>query len=465
MMTKLLMGIDVGTSACKVAVFNLEGQVIAQATKSYQTYHPAQGWVEQDPLEWWDGVCAAIREVLSFPDIVSKNIAAIGVDGQSWSAIPIDKEGQVLANTPNWMDNRAYEITQQVKAKIGNERIFKVSGNSFEPTYTTPKILWFKEHQPAVFRQTYKFLQSNSFIVYQLTGAITQDRSQGYGLHVFNITNGDYDHELCHELGIPLEKLPSIYSCHKVVGGVTRRVAELTGLAYDTPVVAGGLDAACGALGAGVISQGSTQEQGGQAGGMSICLENPTAHPQAKQTGENVFDIFNQLAAEVKPGSDGVVFLPYMAGERSPIWDVNAKAVFYGLGYDKTKGHLIRAMMEGTAYALQHNLEVALEAGASVAVLKAMGGAANSRVWTQIKSDVTGKVIQVPASDTATPLGAAILAGVGVGLYSDFAEAVEKTITIDRIHQPNQENFSVYQKGYNLYRELYLQLKDLMHKY
>ena len=175
--------------------------------------------------------------------------------------------------------------------------------------------------------------------------------------------------------------------------------------------------------------------------------------------------MFSDLAAQIAPGSDGLVFLPYMAGERSPIWDVNAKGVFYGLSYDKTKAHLIRAIMEGCAYALHHNLETAEKAGIKVSVLNAMGGAANSEVWTQIKADVTGKPIQVPASDTATALGAAILAGVGVGIYSSFEQAVKQTIQIKRIHQPDENNHRVYQHYYQLYRELYEQLKDLMLKY
>lgn len=503
-MAKLLLGIDIGTSACKAAVFTKDGEVIAHATRAYQVYYPAPGWVEQDPLEWWEKVCQAVQAVLSAEGVSADQIAAVGVDGQSWSTIPIDKNGRVLHNTPNWMDNRAYEITERVKAEIGEERIFAVSGNRFEPTYTTPKIMWFKEHKPEIFRQTAVFLQSNSYIVFKLTGAICQDLSQGYGLHVYNINKGDYDAELCSELGIPIEMLPQLYPCHQIVGTVTPQAAAETGLKPDTPVAAGGLDAACGTLGAGVIALGETQEQGGQAGGMSICMDYAQAHPQLilsnhvvpgmyllqggtvggggtlrwfkeqlgayetqleKETGRNAFEMFSDLAAQIAPGSDGLVFLPYMAGERSPIWDVNAKGVFYGLSYDKTKAHLIRAIMEGCAYALHHNLETAEKAGIKVSVLNAMGGAANSEVWTQIKADVTGKPIQVPASDTATALGAAILAGVGVGIYSSFEQAVKQTIQIKRIHQPDENNHRVYQHYYQLYRELYEQLKDLMLKY
>ena len=183
---------------------------------------------------------------------------------------------------------------------------------------------------------------------------------------------------------------------------------------------------------------------------------------EGRKTGKSSLDLFNHLAQAVNPGSDGLVFLPYMAGERSPIWDPNAKGVFYGLDFGKTKGHFIRAAMEGVAMSLKHNLDVAKEAGAEVDVLRAMGGSANSLLWTQIKSDITGKPIVVPSSDTATTLGAAMLAGVGVGMYLDFEEAVKMTVENKRYHVPNQADREVYDRNYKMYRSLYENLKDMM---
>lgn len=501
-MEKFLIGIDIGTSACKVALFDLEGKAVSQSTKEYHVYYPSAGCVEQNPEEWWAGVCAAVREVLKACKVEKSQIAGIGVDGQSWSAIPVDKKGGVLFNTPIWMDTRSSEISRKTVEKIGFDRIFGISGNSFEPTYSTPKMLWFKENKPDVYNNTYKFLQSNSYIVYRLTGAMTQELSQGYGVHMFNTKTGQWDDDLCEEIGIPREKLPEIFECHKVVGEVTAKAAEETGLAKGTPVVAGGLDAACGTLGAGVVEFGQTQEQGGQAGGMSICMSEALAHPklilsfhvvpgawllqggtvgggslkwfkqelgafeaeQEARTGIGAFKTMDDEAQAVNPGSDGLIFLPYMAGERSPLWDKNAKGVFYGLGFDKTRAHMIRAVLEGCAYALKHNIRTAEETGVKVGVLNAMGGAANSRLWTQIKADVTGKAIQVPASDTATTLGAAILAGVGTGLYKDFKEAAGRTVTISRMHEPDMKNYEIYDKYYEIYLEIYENLKNTMKK-
>lgn len=501
-MSKILLGIDIGTSACKVAAFDINGRVIAQATKEYKVYYPRPNFVEQDPMEWWKGVSDAIVDTLYAGKINPQHIAGIGVDGQSWSAIPVDREGNVLHNTPIWMDTRSSALCREVTEKIGFDRIFNNSGNAFEPTYSTPKILWFKKYMPEIYNKTYKFLQSNSFIVYKLTGVMTQDKSQGYGLHMFNMKTGQYDCNLSDEFGIPIEKLPNIYACHEIVGEVTPEAAAITGLAFGTPVVAGGLDAACGTLGAGVVDAGQTQEQGGQAGGMSLCMDKAIAHPklilsyhvtpdkwllqggtvgggslkwfreqlgffeehQAKLTGKRTFEIMDEEASIIPQGSEGLIFLPYMAGERSPLWDSNAKGVFFGLSYSKSRAHMIRAVMEGCAFALYHNINTAEQAGVTANILNAMGGAANSRLWTQIKADVTGKTIHVPASDTATTLGAAILAGIGAGLYKNFKDAVEHTVTVKRVHEPDKCAHDKYLNYYDIYLEIYEKLKDTMQK-
>ena len=498
-----LLGIDIGTSACKVAVFDREGHVVAAASGDYPVYYSEEGWAEQNPEEWWTAVCHAIHKVLESGQISPEMIAGVGIDGQSWSAIAIDKDGQVLTNTPIWMDTRAQSICDRLNSEIGADEIFALAGNSLQPSYTTAKILWYQENLPDIYIKIDKILQSNSYIAYKLTGAVTQDVSQGYGLHCFDMRNGSWNEEMCTKLGIPMEFLPDIVSCDHVVGTVTEKAAWECGLAEGTPVVAGGLDAACGTLGAGVIHPGETQEQGGQAGGMSICMDTYKADPRLilgfhvvpgqwllqggttggggvmrwferefagyeremqKQNGKSSLVQLNEIANEAAPGSDGVVFLPYMAGERSPIWNPDAKGVFYGLDFSKTKGHMVRACMEGVAFSLRHNLEVAEEAGADAQVLRAMGGSANSLLWTQIKSDITGKPILVPSSDTATTLGAAILAGVGVGFYKDYEEAVSLTVKTTREHQPNPENKAVYDRNYQTYLKLYDSLKNLMKK-
>ncbi len=499
-MKPYLLGIDIGTSACKLAVFDRNGQTAAMTNEAYPVYYPHEGWAEQDPEEWYEAVCRACRRMLSENGIAPEEIAGVGIDGQSWSAIPVDREGNVLARTPIWMDTRSQDICDRLNDKIGAEEIFAVAGNSLQPSYTTAKILWFRENMPEVYQKTDRILQSNSFIAYRLTGELSHDMSQGYGVHCFDMRSGQWDDAMCEKLEIPREFLPEITACDQVIGTVTKKAAELSGLAAGTPVVAGGLDAACGTLGAGVIHPGETQEQGGQAGGMSICMDTYKADPRlilgyhvvpgqwllqggttggggvmrwfeqefageerllSQTTGISSLESLNRIAEAVAPGCDGMVFLPYMAGERSPIWDPKAKGVFYGLDFSKTKGHFVRACMEGVAFALRHNLDTASEAGAEVEVLRAMGGSANSLLWTQIKADVAGKPIIVPASDTATTLGAALLAGVGTGYYKDYEEAVHLTVRETRRHEPDPEKAEVYERMYRTYRDLYGALKAL----
>ncbi|WP_027086284.1 xylulokinase [Cohnella panacarvi] len=495
MSDEYLIGIDMGTSGCKLALFNPDGTLVYQGTKVYPTHYPQPGFAEQNPEDWWRAVCDNLHDMFAVTKIAPHLIRGIGVDGQSGAMIPMDDLGKPLRNAMIWLDRRSSRQCEDMVRNIGAEKLFDLSGNPVSPSYVTGKIMWMKEHEPELFLKTKKILQCNSYIVYRLTGQYSQDVSQGNGLHVFNIETKEWDYELTKELGIPTDWLPDIYECSDVVGDVVAAAADCTGLAVGTPVVAGGLDAACATLGAGAIRLGDVQEQGGQAGGMSIVMERPVKNEKlilschvvkdlwilqggtvgggslnwmkrefACSTDVDFFHKASEAAARIRPGSEGLIFLPYMAGERSPIWDVDAKGVFMGLSYEKTKEHMYRAIMEGCALALQHNLSTALESGVSIHTLYSVGGAANSVEWTQIKADITGKTIKIPSSDAATTLGAAILAGVGTGVYDSYADAVRRTVRIQREHAPNINHRQVYEQVISVYREAYERLKDLFPK-
>ena len=486
-----ILAIDIGTSACKVVVFDRNGAVVASETRAYPVYYPAPGYAEQKPEEWWAAACDAVKSLLSYGPVRPEDIQAVGLDGQSWSCILVDKNGGVLFGNPIWMDGRAADICEEIKRSIPEKDIFKVSGNPFEPMYTTPKILWFRQKYPDVFKRTYKVLQSNGYFVYKLTGKFSQDSSMGYGLHFFDVRSGQWDADLARALDIPLDIMPEIFQPRDIVGFVTGEAAKATGLLAGTPVVAGGLDAACSTFGAGVAEPGQTQEQGGQAGGMSICLDKCLTHErlimgmhvvpgrwllQGGTVGgggalkwlretmmpELSFEDMSELAAKSPVGSNGVIFLPYMSGERSPIWDKKAKGVYFGLDYARTRSDIIRATMEGVAFALRHNIETAEEAGAYIDSMNPVGGCANSPVWMRIKSDVTGKPLNVPGSDNGTPLGAAMLAGIGVGIYGDYRDAIDSAVRIRASYEPDMENRDKYARYYAVYRELYDKLKGTM---
>lgn len=494
MTNQYLVGIDIGTSGCKVALFAADGTVLFQGTKSYTTYYPHAGHAEQNPEDWWSAVCDNLRDMLKQTGIDPRQIKGVGVDGQSGAAVPMDEHGRPLRNALIWLDRRTVKQCEHLIQTIGQERLFAVSGNPMSPSYVTGKLVWMREQEPDLYKQTRKVLQCNSYIVYKLSGEYTQDVSQGNGLHAFNIETASWDYELAEQMGIAPELLPDIYGCSDIVGAVTPFASAETGLAAGTPVVAGGLDAACATLGAGAVYAGEVQEQGGQAGGMSIVMDRPVKNEKLilschvvkdrwilqggtvgggslnwmkrefGGTGSDFFRYANEAASRIRPGSEGLVFLPYMAGERSPIWDPDAKGVFIGLSFDKTKGHMIRAIMEGCALSLQHNLKTAEQSGVPVHTLHSVGGAANSELWTQIKADITGKAFRIPSSDSAATLGAAILAGVGTGVYRDCEDAVSKTVRIQREQTPNPTNQEVYRQVYDVYLETYIKLRDVFPK-
>lgn len=494
----IILGIDVGTSSCKIAAFGEGGEVIATVSRDYDVDYPGPGWAEQDPDVWWDAICSGLKEISLKVDPGS--IRGIGVDGQSWSAVAVDKGGLVLCPTPIWMDTRAHRECDFLRDLFGGDYLFEKCKNPLSPSYTGPKVLWYRENLPDVFKRIDKVLQSNSFIVYRLTGKFSQDKSQGYGWFCYDMADNKWDKDMLTAAGISGTVLPEIFDADEIVGTVSKKAALATGLLEGTPVVAGGLDAACGTLGVGVIHSGETQEQGGQAGGMSICIDEAKGEERlilsphvvrdkwllqggttggggainwfcrefgaswedTKGQGDHVFKNMDAEARGIPAGCEGVIFLPYLSGERSPIWDPHAKGVFYGLSFKTTRAHMARSVMEGVAYSLRHNLEVADAAGATAGLMRSMGGSANSSLWMQIKADITGKTFEVPSSDTATALGAALLAGVGVGLYSSFDEAVSRTIKVRKVYIPNPENAGVYERGYRTYLKLYEDLKSTM---
>lgn len=494
-----ILAIDIGTSRCKIILFDIQGRVISGYTGEYPTYHGKGNIAEQNAWDWWEQICRGINHIKQENQDLVKHIVGIGVDGHSWACLPVDQEGTPLRKAMIWLDRRADEQARYLKDTIGERTLLNINGNPSDPAYITPKMLWIKANEPEIYQRTYKFLQSNAYIVYQLTGRFSQDYSQCYGFSFFNIHHGTWEKEMADDIGVSLDLTAPLYHCHQVVGKVTKTAASQTGLPAGIPVVAGGLDAACSTLGAGVYKPGQTQEQGGQAGGMSIQVAKPLIHPklilgyhvipdqwllqggtvggggilnwfnkelglleqiEARKAGITSYQVISNEVEPVSPGSEGLIFLPYMAGERSPIWNSNARGVLFGMSYEKTRAHLLRSMMEGVGYSLKHNLETAAEVGATATELRSVGGAANSRVWTQIKADITGKNIVVPFADHATSLGAAMLAGVGVGVYQNFPEAVSVTVKDTRMHYPDLKNYKLYIKYYELYLTLYKQLEE-----
>lgn len=497
-MKPYLLAIDIGTSGAKVLALHIETGRTHTASASYPTHTPGPGCAEQYAPNWWKAACDAIQQLLHTASIRAEDICAVGVDGTSWASVWLDRTGQVLEPTLLWYDTRARAESDAIAQGPHAHALRALCGNPLEPYYALPKFHWQQKHSPKAADALHQILSSNGYIVYRLTDESFFDRCQAYGWCFFDMKNGRWDESAMQSLGMDAAWLPPLAECTDVVGQVTRRAAAECGLQPGTPVVAGGLDAACGAVGAGVIGPGATHEQSGSAGGMSICcsscqpaqglilsrhvvpgrwllqggtvgggglvrwMEDVFFHSDHPSSADERRQRLTEIAASAPPGCEGVLFLPYMAGERTPIWNPSAKGVFYGLDFTKKQAHLLRAVLEGAAFALQHNLNTAREAGAHIGELRAVGGASANQLWMQIKADVTGQPIRAVSGGEATGVGCAIVAGVGCGAFSSFEEACARYVRLEPVYTPNPNHRALYDSLYEQYLLLYQSLKTRM---
>lgn len=497
-MKDYILAIDIGTSGAKLLLLNKRTGGYFARSEGYPTYTPSAAMAEHDPAQWYEAVKRGVPALLAESGVAAEEICAIGVDGISWTPVPVDENGDVLCRAPIWYDTRASEECRRMDEEFGEDTFFGVSGNPNQPYYIYPKLKWLIGHNVLDPEKIRKVLSCNGYIVYRLTGVFTHDMCQAYGWCFFDMKNGRWDVQLAEKLGVDPGWLPELYECTQIAGGLTAKAADECGLRAGIPVVAGGLDAACGAAGAGVIAPGVTHEQSGSAGGMSICdndyrpvkglilsrhvvpgvfllqggtvggggLVNwigPVLFPDGAGMDKNARrEELTRLAASAPAGSGGVTFLPYMAGERSPIWNPFAKGVWYGLDYTAGRAHMARSLLEGAAYALNHNLEAAREQGISIGMMRAVGGASANALWMQIKADVTGESICAIASPETTATGCAVMAGVGCGEFASFAEAAERFVKIGRVYTPDPANREVYREGYERYLSVYRNLAPMM---
>jgi xylulokinase len=490
-----IVTVDNGTSSTKTALWRADGTVVAAAVQAYSLHRPHALWAEMDAEVWWDAVCGTVREVLERGGIDPREVACVGVDGIGWTLLPVDREYRPLAPAMIWLDRRAGEETAWMRALPEADRLVDLAANPIDSAYITPKLLWLKQHNPKAFDTAYKFLTASGFIVARLTGEATCDYTQAYGYHFFDIRRERWDEDAAELIGVPLEKMPPLKACTEIAGGVTAEAAAKTGLAEGTPVIVGCLDAAAGALGAGVTRLGHTQDQGGQAGGMALSIDRVVVEPQlifshhvlprqyllqsgtvgggslawlrdlldGANTG-NSFESMGTEAAETEPGAGGLIFIPYMAGERTPIWSSTARGVFFGLSYATTRAQMVRAVMEGCAYAVYDNLAVAEQMGVSVGEWLGSGGAARSPVWCQIKADVTGKPFVVArmadGREGGHTLGLFALAGTAVGLHDDAGECVERLLPQRQVFQPSPERHNLYGELFGVYMSVSRKLME-----
>lgn len=493
---RCILTVDLGTSSVKTALWGADGALLAEAAHAYALRRAQPLWAEIDGDTWWQVVCATIREALARSGAAPGDVAGVGVDGVGWTLLPVDRNLSPLAPALIWLDRRASAETDWLRALPDADALVRLAANPLDPAYITPKLLWLKRHQPDVFDAARCFLTASGFITARLTGTLTCDYTQAYGYHFFDIATQRWDAAAAARIGVPLEKLPPLCACSEIVGAVTARAAAETGLAAGTPVIAGCLDAAAGALGAGVTRPGQTNEQGGQAGGMAVSLARVVVEPRlifshhvlpgqyllqggtvgggtlgwfrdtlgsveasaAALLKTTPFELFSQQAAQSAPGAGGLLFLPYMAGERTPLWNSQARGVFFGLSYNTTRADLLRAIMEGCAFAVLDNVRTAAEHGVQISEYLGSGGATRSAVWNQIKADVYGQPFVVArradGGEGGHTLGLFALTAQAVGLVDDAGACVERLLPNRQRYEPSPQRHALYNDLFTVYRGL-----------
>jgi xylulokinase len=495
---ELFLGIDVGTTGAKAALVSPDGRLQAVGRSEYVLHHVRPGWVEQDPEDWWQAVCSAVRQVLAAEQNAAERVAGLAVSSQAPTLLPLGRTSVPLRPAMIWMDRRAEAEARRLDEILGEGTIYRVTGNRPDAFYVAPKLLWVKTHEPHLLAQTSRFVQVNGYINYRLTGEFSLDSAHAVLLQLRDYSTGEWYKPLCDACGIEPAQFPEVKAAHCYHGEVSRRAAEATGLRPGTLVMVGTVDSAAAALEAGAVEPGVAAEMTGTStvlimpndGGLTepAFIAMPHAIPGVHlllgamvasgaslrwfrdqlgevevQTGTRLnvdpFDLLTAQAAQVSPGSRGVVFLPYMAGERSPIWHTNAKGVFFGLSLATPKAALIRAILEGTTFALYHTVEVAKQAGIQLSQLRSVGGGTRSALWNQIKADVLGMPVYLPHAPVGAPFGDAVLVGMGLGLYPDISGALHDMVKLETRFEPNLANHLKYQGVYRLFRNLYEHLR------
>ena len=488
-----LLGIDLGTTHLKVLLIDQTGRPVAQASCPYPTHSPHPGWSEQEPKVWWEKLCEILPQITR--KISQTRIAGIALSGQMHGLVLVNSLGEPIRPCLTWIDQRATEESQQIQERLGWKTLQKTVGNRPMPDFTLPKLLWIQKHEPGIFQSGLKLLLPKGYLRYRLTGEYHMEVADGSSPLMVDIFKRNWAKEMLEDLGVPSSLLPPLCESTTIVGKISREAAQETGLTPGIPVVAGAGDQQAGALGGGIMEPGIVSATIGTGGQISTTVSTPLMEPGGKlhtfchcipnrwhlmgamKTAglalqwlqRNILDKrlsykqIDEMAAQVSPGSDGLIFLPYLTGERTPHFDPHAKGVFFGLTLDHSSAHMARSVMEGVTYAMRDSLELFKSIEIPIKEIRLAGGGATSKVWSQIQTDIfEAPVLQTPAQDQSV-YGAALLAGLGVGLYPSleslplYPSENEEKQTLS----PIPKNQEVYYRLYPKFQMLYRSIKDL----
>lgn len=485
-MSALLLGIDIGTSNIKAVLATPQGHVVAEAQTQYDTAFPHPGWAEQNPEDWWQGAVIAVRQVLQKAGEDGGRIAAIGVSGQGCAVTLVDETGSVLRPAIIWMDSRSEPQCAVLRQCCAGE-ILRLNGKSPAPYNADPVLMWVNEHEPEMMRRARYSLTSTSYINYRLTGEAVMNVSDASILFAFDLARETWSDELIAAFGLPRHLYPPVAPCQAVIGSLQAMPAEQMGLPTGIPVIAGGEDTSSAGLAIGVAQPGETLLSLGTAGTIYVVQDGPHvssellafAHVLAGRAllGGSLVAVggalnwcrqildehlsheeMTALAAQAEPGAGGLLFLPYLSGELQPINDGNARGVFLGLHMATSRAQLVRAVLEGTGFAIAHNIAIAAQTGTPITEIRAVGGPTRSPLWCQIIADISGYPVSALSDNAGAPLGDALLAAAAVGLIDDLAEVARASSGNPRIYEPRSAYRARYSTLLDIYRGVYPQL-------
>lgn len=497
---KTLLGIDLGTTSLKVSLFSETGQWLASETHEYPILIPEPGYAEQDPNAWWNGLLDACRALSTAHPVDFAQVCGVGLCGQMHTQVYLDGAMNILRPAITWMDQRSAAIVDGIKADpAARDLIFRETSNDASTTYTAIHVKWVQQNQPDVWAKTRHILVAKDYLKYKLTGVLATDFAEASGTLLFDVQKEVWSDAAFDYFGISRDQFPAVMPSDALIGEISDEAGRMTGLKAGIPVVNGSSDNSASALGAGMVEPGQVTLIIGTAGVITVCSDRPLVDVQkrtlcwhyclrdrwatlgimqtageslewfkntfdhregVKTSSGDIFNQYNESARAVPEGCDGLIFLPYLNGERTPYWDPDARGVFFGLGLKTGKAHFVRSIMEGVSFALRNNIETVESLGIRINEVRAVGGGLKSQVWLEI----LGKVLRKPIStvsirDTAN-LGNILLCGHALGIFPSYRDAVAKIVTSDD-HVSYAQGSEVYEKRYPVFLDLYRRVQPL----
>lgn len=488
--TMKFLGLDIGTGGSRTVVIDEAGKIVAHSTVDHAPFaSPETGWSEQSPEDWWSACTRAVRAVLA--EVSPDEIGAVSFSGQMHGSVLLDAEENVVRPALLWNDQRTERQVEELKATIGNSRLIELVGNPAVTGFTLPKLLWVRENEPRNWERVRSVMLPKDYIRFRLTGEKVTDMADASGTLMLDVRGRRWSYELLDRLGIDLEMLPRLVESTEVSGEISREGAEMTGLRPGILVIAGAGDNAAGAIGAGLVVPGTMGVTIGTSGVVFIVTASPTFDPQGRthslchaipgrwhMTGVTLaagyslkwfrdtfapgasYDELTAEAASVPSGSEGLIWQPYLMGERSPHMDAGARASFTGISANHGRGHFTRAVMEGVAFSLLESIEIFRDLGAPISEIRLGGGGASSALWRQIQADAFGRQVSTIEADEGAAFGAALLAGVGVRAWPSVDAACASTIKIKEQVEPDPARAGALRKNFDIYRSLYPALRQ-----